>query len=72
MTRAEIFERLQHAEEKLAERKMQIARAKSDLYSRNKPTNPTIFSKWLKEEADLKRLCQRLQFEMGEAKRREN
>ena len=69
--RLEIFDKMQKADERIAVLKMQIARAKSDLFTHNRPTNPNTFRQWQTELSELQRKRQRLQFEMGEVKRRE-
>jgi hypothetical protein len=65
--RRKIFEQLEAANKRSSELKGMLNRAKSDLFCKNKPTNPTIFARWQTELAEVGRRIQRLQFELGEA-----
>ena len=65
-SREQVFAELQNANARISVLKMQISRAKSDLFLHNKPTHPTLFSKWQTELAYMQRKSQALQFELGQ------
>jgi hypothetical protein len=65
-TRLQIFDQMQKHDERIAVVKEQIARAQPD-----KATDPVVCSQWQTDLKRLQRERQRLQFEMGEAKRQE-
>ena len=71
LTSAEIHAKMLHLDEKIEDMEGRIAKAKSDLFHNNKRMTKVIFQGWRKELGRMKRERQRLQFEMGEAGRRE-